>query len=459
MPKDNGSDVRLILHLSYPKRGASVNSETPTELCSVSYPEFDEAIKLCLREGRGCKIARSDMKSAFCGLGIMLEHWPLLLMRAKSPLDGQWYWIVDKCLPFGSSRSCAHFQEFSNSVAHIVSFYTHRDNVNYLDDYLFAALVKTICDDQVEVFLRICHEINFPVNFDKTFWGTTVLTFLGLLINTVRLIVCVPIDKVQRATTIIQNLLSKKKATVHQIQKACEFLNFLCRAVIPGRAFTRCMYAYCSGNGPNKSSTGRKLLPHHHVNITIEMRSDLHLWLVFLSHPSIYCRPFIDFDDPEYQELEFYSDPSRNFSLGFGGYCGNSWMMQHWDQFTEHVQPSIGYLELYAAVAAILAWINRFRNKHTKIFVDNQSVMHMVNNTTGGCKNCMVLIRIMVLECMYHNISIKAEYVKSADNSIADALSRADWKSFNRLTKEKSMDSKSTPVPETIWPIKKIWLK
>ena len=123
---------------------------------------------------------------------------------------------------------------FSDSVAHIVRYFTKKQVINYLDDYLFAALVKALCNGQVSMFLKVCAMINFPVALEKTFWGTTTLTFLGLLIDTVRQVVCIPYEKVQRALNLIEQVLQKKskKITVHQLQKLCGFLNFLCRAVI-----------------------------------------------------------------------------------------------------------------------------------------------------------------------------------------------------------------------------------
>ena len=100
VPKDNGKDTRLIFHLSYPRgKGLSVNENTPPELCKVKYPDFHEAIQLCIVEGRGCHIAKSDMKSAFRNLGIKKKYWKFLIMKAKSPLDGKIYYFVDKCLP------------------------------------------------------------------------------------------------------------------------------------------------------------------------------------------------------------------------------------------------------------------------------------------------------------------------------------------------------------------------
>ena len=38
VPKDGGKDTRLIFHLSYPRNGSSINSETPKEFCTVNIP-------------------------------------------------------------------------------------------------------------------------------------------------------------------------------------------------------------------------------------------------------------------------------------------------------------------------------------------------------------------------------------------------------------------------------------
>ena len=128
-------------------------------------------------------------------------------------------------------------------------------------------------------------------------------------------------------------------------------------------------------------------------------------------------------------------DTSRNFALGLGGYCNTDWMSQKWDRsFMESAQPSIEYLELYAVTAGVLAWIHRFSNKRVVIFTDNKSVKYMINHNTSGCKNCMVLIRILVLESMIHNIRIYTKHVRSKLNAIADALSRMQWSHFARLT-------------------------
>ena len=183
VPKDKGLKTRLIFHLSYPRTGDSVNSGIPYEKCTVKYPEFDQAVKMCIQEGRGCYIGKSDMSSAFRNVPMAKCQWWLMVMKAKHPITKKWKFFVDKCLPFGSSISCAIFQAISDAIAWIVTHRTRKSNVNYLDDYLFAAALKRLCDQQMETFLSICKEINFPVAPEKTFWGTTMLTFLGLLLD------------------------------------------------------------------------------------------------------------------------------------------------------------------------------------------------------------------------------------------------------------------------------------
>ena len=164
VPKDNGAKTRLIFHLSYPRNNeskTSVNAATPEEMKKVKYKQFDDAIRLCMRLGRGCKIAKSDMSAAFRHFAILMKHWKFLVMKAADPETGEMFYFIDKCMPFGAAISCSHFQRFSDAIAHIVKFKTKHDNINYLDDFFFAAVWKYLCDGQVQTFIDICHYIKF----------------------------------------------------------------------------------------------------------------------------------------------------------------------------------------------------------------------------------------------------------------------------------------------------------
>ena len=266
-----------------------MNANTPRNICSVEYPTFDEAVQLCIAAGRNCHISKSDMTSAFRILGVKKAHWPYLVMMAISPTDNKTYYFMDKCLPFGTSISCSHFQKVSDAIAHLVHWRTNRDLINYLDDFFFAVLLRAICNQQVQAFLDVCDEIRFPVSMEKTFWGTTLLSFLGLLINMVAQTVSIPTEKIAKARELIESVISRKSITVKQLQKICGFLNFIGRCIVLGRAFTRRMYMVLQGTEHLKS--------HHHLWISAEIQADLSMWLWFLNHPSIYCRSFLDFSN------------------------------------------------------------------------------------------------------------------------------------------------------------------
>ena len=241
VPKDNGRDTRLIFHLSYPRgSGLSLNENTPKELCSVQYPDFQKAVELCIKAGIGCRISKSDMTAAFRNLGIRKRDWRWLILKAKNPKNKQYYYFIDKCLPFGASISCALFQRFSNAISHIVKIKAgNKENINYLDDFLFIALLEAFCNGQVELFLRVCSDINFPVSAEKTFYASTRLVFLGLLLDMVAQLVLIPAEKIAKAKQLIDDVLDRrsKKITIHQLQKICGFLNFLGRCVVPRTCF------------------------------------------------------------------------------------------------------------------------------------------------------------------------------------------------------------------------------
>ena len=442
VPKDGGQKTRLIFHLSYPRGGnTSVNINTPENLCKVKYMDFDDAIRRCLEEGQFCYLAKSDIISAFRHLCVRPEDWPLLVMKAESPFDGRTYYFVDKCLPFGHAISCALFQKFSDAISHIVQYKTQKENVNYLDDFLFIDVTKYLCNFQVKVFNETCLEICIPVAEEKTYWAATWMVFLGLLIDSFSQTVSIPCEKVERITQLLTMTLERdsSKIKLRDLQVICGHLNFICRCVIPGRAFKRRMYLAMSGL--------RK--PHHHTRLTRRLKNDLKMWLEFLKHPEVFSRPFLDFGNAvNAQEINLYTDASRNANLGAGGICEQSWFLLRWDKvFILENQSSIEFLELYAVTVAVLAWIHRFKNRRVILFCDNMAVVHMINKNTSSCDRCLNLIRLIVLESMMQNVRVFATYVTSKGNKLADLLSRMKLPSFLRLGRG-YFEQQSTPYQE-----------
>ena len=77
IPKKVPGEFRLILHLSFPE-GRSIISHIPKIASGVHYANIDDAIRLVRRTGRGCKLAKTDIKNVFRLIPVSPSDYKLL---------------------------------------------------------------------------------------------------------------------------------------------------------------------------------------------------------------------------------------------------------------------------------------------------------------------------------------------------------------------------------------------
>ena len=134
----------------------------------------------------------------------------------------------------------------------------------------------------------MCRELGVPVSMEKTEWASELIVFLGILLDGRIKLLAIPEDKRIRALEALMELHNKKKMTVKKLQQLCGFLNFLGKAIFPGRPFIRCMYLKFSkivdldGTHPQNSREW-KWKQHYHVRLDAEFHSDCEVWIEFLS--------------------------------------------------------------------------------------------------------------------------------------------------------------------------------
>ena len=468
VPKAGGK-TRLIFHLSYnftdEEEGGSLNHHTPEEARTVSYNDLDVAVEYSLRLARRrgehsmspVFYAKSDLVSAFRMLPLSPDSWPWVIFKARNPVTGETRFFVEKSLPFGAGVSCSHYQRFSNALKHLIEYYYGRrfTVVNYLDDFLFIEQDPRLCNRLVRVFLEICKTIGVPVSLEKTQWSSSYIIFLGIMLDGEHFTLSIPEDKRAKALTMLELFTDKKKSTVKHLQILTGYLNFLSRAVVPGRAFTRRIYAKFS----NLDRT--KLKHYHHVSLDAEFKFDCEVWRLFLLHSSsrTICRPMVDLEKlVSAQELCFYTDSSAREDLGCGGIFNTEWFFLQWEPgYIRQNNPSIEYLELFAVCAGVLTWCRKLRNLRAIVFCDNKSVVDMINSSSSKCKNCMYLIRLLVLNGLLHNTRIFCRHVLGKQNLLADSLSRLRFNKFRKHGRQ--MNRYPTEVSKLIWPASKIWNK
>ena len=202
--------------------------------------------------------------------------------------------------------------------------------------------------------------------------------------------------------------------------------------------------------------------PYHHVKLDSKFKKDCQVWLQFLSSTNlaeIVNRPMVDLSEVVMaKDISFTSDASAAEHLGFGCLLQDKWIFAKWEPgYIKLFNPSIEYLELYALCAGLLTWEDHpaLNNCRIVVFCDNQAVVHMVNNTTSSCPNCMFLLRILMLNGLRHNRRVFARYISTKDNFLSDALSRQKISLF----KKQAPWARRYPdaVHPDLWPASKIW--
>ena len=327
VPKSGGK-TRFIFHLSYDfgkdQSQLSINALTPQELCTVKYNDLEHAVQNCLNLLKSeespvvLAFSKTDVSSAFHLVPVLVFQRCLLIMMAIHPITKVKWYFVDKCLPFGSSRSCKIFQMFSDALAFAIKYRLTQRQIcrnpaltNYLDDFLFIALRIAICNQMLKQFLQMCQYIGCPMSEDKTDWASPVITFLGTLLDGRRKLLSIPIEKIIKAGNLLQYAIDKKKVTIKFVQQLTGMLNFLHKCVVPGRAFMRGMYSKLK----IRDNKGQLLKQHHHMYLNGAFVVDCRVWLTFLMNAqnAQLCRHFRDFDNSiAPQVLQFYSDASLN---------------------------------------------------------------------------------------------------------------------------------------------------
>ena len=429
VPKKDPSEFRLIHHLSYPD-GASVNDFIPDIYSTVKYASVGDACHSIKQLGRGCFMAKTDVKSAFRIVPIHPADYSLLGMKWEH------LYYFDRTLPMGLSSSCSIFEAVSTALEWISIHHLGATSVlHILDDFLFIAPTKDQCNRDLANFVSFCDYIGVPLAPEKTVGPDTVLQFAGIILDSIRMEARLPDDKLVKCRQSLSDFLTRRSVCLKELQSLIGLLNFTCLVVVPGRAFLRRLIDLTKGV--------RK--PHHHIRLSKGAKLDIALWLRFLTEfngKSFFLDDVWETSDT----LKLYTDSAG--SIGFGAVFGKRWLHGLWPASWKSY--NIAVLELFPIVIAIHIWGSLMAAKCVLFFSDNAAVVDVINKQTSKDSMIMVLLRDLVLSCLKHNILFQARHIPGLINSRADYLSRFQVAKFKELSPE--ADDFPTPVPENLMP-------
>ena len=253
---------------------------------------------------------------------------------------------------------------------------------------------------------------------EKTVGPAVVLSFAGVELDTIRSEARLPLDKVLWCVNLLSAFLTQKKVTLQELQSPIGLLNFACSVVLPGREFLRRLIDLTVGIQR----------PQHFVRLNSAVKSDLRVWLTFLSDFNG-CSFFMHEGWLTSSTLHLYTDASG--ALGFGAVFGEQWCYsdgpESWKSY------NIAVLEFYPIVLSVLLWGHRMKNKRVLFFTDNEALVHVINK--NSCRDLLLMsfVRKLVLSCLKHNILFRVRHVPGIHNNLADSLSRLQIQLFQQL--------------------------
>ena len=429
IPKKVQGEYRMIHHLSFPY-GGSVNDFIPPEFCSVQYATVDDAVQIIKRLGRGCALAKTDVRSAFRIIPVHPFDYQLLGIQWR----GKYY--VDRCLPMGCASSCKTFEALSTAMEWVARNKLVIPNIiHILDDFLILEKSHEACAASLQRFLHFCEDIGVPMAPEKTEGPNQVLTFAGIELDCLNLEARLPMEKVDKILKAIRNLLPRKRIPLKELQSLIGLLNFACSVITPGRVFIRRLINLTIG----------VRCAHHSIRLTRETNKDLRIWETFLA--SFNGKSFfLEEAWSTSYKLKFYTDAAQ--SSGYGILFGKHWAYGTWPDAWK--ANNICFLEFFPIVVGLSTWCSELRNKRVLFMTDNESVVHVINKQTAKDPKMLGLLRAMVLICLRNNIFFRARHIPGVKNVLADSLSRLQVDKFHTLSR--GMDPTPTPLPAHLLP-------
>ena len=297
---------RLVVDLSSPHDNEfhpSLNNLIDKEDFSLSYVTIDEAIQSIKKIGAGCFLLKTDISDAFKLIPIHPTLWPFHGIK----WENRFYFY--KQLVFGSRSSPKIFDNLSVAVCWIaINIYQIQNIMHLLDDFLSVVPLQQDPNSAMDTFIRVFKDLNIPLSAKKTVGPVTTLEYLGFILDTIRMEVRLPEDKLMRIRALISSFLDRKSCTKQELLSILGHLNYACKVVHPGRSFVSHIITL--------STTVKEL--HHYIKLNAEFRSDLHMWSKFLTNWNGVSF-FLEDKYTQAADIQLYTDATDK---SFGVYIG-----------------------------------------------------------------------------------------------------------------------------------------
>jgi hypothetical protein len=430
----------------------SVNEGIDSDKFPVRYSTVENLAELILScEGKDVYMSKCDVKNAYRIIPLRESDYSLMGFNWNDET------YMECFLPFGLSSACAIYERLAAAIEKIgKEVFGLKLTVHYLDDTIVCDLNQAGCDEAAACFRAILEMLGMAVNYKKVTEAAMICIYLGIEVDAIKKEVRIPDEKMARVKELLREWEAKEKCTLKEMQSLVGVLQHLCRAIKPGRLFVRRfidrMYAGKEGNERATEvddwDDTETILEHDDANESrmIELdrgcKEDLKWWIDFSETVNGNSFPFILGTSVECR-FKLATDAS---DWGYAAVFGDQWFAFPWQQ-GEKDRFDIAYRELIAVLVAVRTWGKHFEKQQVRFYVDNANVVIGVKKNTTKNETIMYLLRLLHAECIRFKFDLWIEWVPTAFNVLADALSRGDTPMFRQLHKSANSEPTLSKAP------------
>ena len=300
---------RLILDLSSPS-AHSINDGIAKESAGLSYVSIDDVTTCILQVGRGAILTKIDIKHAYRNVPVHPEDRCLLGMAWKNEI------LIDKVLPFGFRSAPIIFSAVADGLQWVIQRRGIQHLFHYLDDFITIGPARSkVCENNLGTIISTCACLGVPLETEKREGPATVITFLGLELDTMAFTIRLPVDKLRRLRGLLGTWSNRKAIQKRDLLSLIGYLQHAAKAVRQGRTFVRRLIDL-------------SMATHHlesFVRLNTASRSDLAWWGMFAEQWNGVS--FLHNYSKTNPQVHVCSDASS-----CGAYCLQEWFQLEWPQ-------------------------------------------------------------------------------------------------------------------------------
>ena len=395
IPKKNSSEYCFIFNLRQLNKFLVTN-----------HFWLDDYRTFCTLLSPGNFATKIDLSDAYFSVPVHADDYPYLTFQFL----GRVY--VMTALPMGLATAPYVFHKLMRPVMAVLRT-SGITIMNYLDDIAVLGGLAADCLHATTSTCNLLTHLGFVINYPKcSLVPAQTMVFLGLQFDSITMSIGLPHDKVTFLTSQVARWLDSPTQSIRSLARLIGYLVSCLPAVRYGQLYIRSL-----------ERDKVRALNHSHDDYTAICtisdlaRAELQWWLLATAHGPAPIRS-------HFYHFCIWTDASLT---GWGAFKPPDRVCGWWAADRQNCH--INELELWAIWEALSHFADQWSNVAILLRVDNTTAVAIINRMGSVSYPRLHALALRIWQfCEKRNIWLKASYIATGDNVVADAESRHEMR-------------------------------